>query len=55
MLRRLRSAGRRQFVMATHALGHAPEDPVALVESCYRALPWLLATRTARGLLIPSP
>jgi hypothetical protein len=41
--------------MATHALGYAPEDPVALVESCYRALQWLLATRTARGLLIPRP
>ena len=41
--------------MATHALGYAPEDPVALAESCYRALPWLLATRTARGLLIPRP
>ena len=50
-----RCAGRRQFVMATHALGYAPEDPVALVESCYRALQWLLATRTARGLLIPRP
>ena len=41
--------------MATHALGYAPEDPVALVESCYRALQWQLATRTARGLLIPRP
>jgi len=41
--------------MATHALGYAPEDPVALAESCYRALQWLLATRTARGLLIPRP
>ena len=41
--------------MATHALGYAPEDPIALVESCYRALQWLLATRTARGLLIPRP
>ena len=50
-----RCAGRRQFVMATHALGYAPEDPIALVESCYRALQWLLATRTARGLLIPRP
>ena len=28
---------------------------MALVESCYRALQWLLATRTARGLLIPRP
>ena len=50
-----RRAGRRPHVMATHALGYAPEDPIALVESCYRALQWLLATRTARGLLIPRP
>jgi len=50
-----RCAGRRSLVMATHALGYAPEDPIALVESCYRALQWLLATRTARGLLIPRP
>jgi hypothetical protein len=41
--------------MATHAVCYAPEDPIALVESCYRALQWLLATRTARGLLIPRP
>lgn len=39
--------------MATHAVGFGPEDPVALVESCYRAVEWLLATHTARGLLIP--
>ena len=39
--------------MATHALGYAPKDPVALVESCYRALQWLLRTTTARGQLIP--
>ena len=31
------------------------EDPFAVMESCYRALQWLLATRTARGLLIPRP
>jgi hypothetical protein len=31
------------------------EDPVALVESCYRAVEKLLATHTARGLLIPRP
>ncbi|CAK6686828.1 hypothetical protein [Synechococcus sp. CBW1107] len=31
------------------------EDPVALVESCYRAVEWLLATHTAKGLLIPRP
>ena len=41
--------------MAAHALSDAPEDPIALVESCYRALQWLLATRTVRGLLIPWP
>ena len=39
--------------MASHALGYGPEDPVALVESCYRAVEWLLATHTAKGLLIP--
>ena len=50
-----RRAGRRSLVVATHALGDAPEDPIALVESCYRALHWLVATRTARGLLIPRP
>ena len=31
------------------------EDPVALVECCYRAVEMLLATHTARGLLIPRP
>ena len=41
--------------MATHAIGWGPEDPVALVESCYRAVEWLLATHTAKGLLIPRP
>jgi len=41
--------------MALHALGYGPEDPVNLVESCYRAVEWLLATHTARGVLIPRP
>jgi hypothetical protein len=41
--------------MATHVLGYGPEDPVALVESCYRAVAFILATHTARGLLIPRP
>ena len=41
--------------MATHAFGIGPEDPVALVESCYRAVEMLLAIHTARGLLIPRP
>jgi hypothetical protein len=41
--------------MATQAVGFGPEDPVSLVESCYRAVEWLLATHTARGLLIPRP
>jgi hypothetical protein len=41
--------------MATHAVGFGPEDPVSLVESCYRAVEWLLATHTAKGLLIPRP
>jgi hypothetical protein len=39
--------------MATHVLGYGPEDPVALVESCYRAVEWILAALTAKGLLIP--
>jgi len=39
--------------MAAHAVGFGPEDPVALVESCYRAVELLLATHTARGRLIP--
>jgi hypothetical protein len=41
--------------MATHAVGFGPDDPVSLVESCYRAVEWLLATHTAKGLLIPRP
>jgi hypothetical protein len=42
--------------MALHALLSAtPEDPIALVESCYRAVEWILASRPARGLLIPRP
>ena len=41
--------------MATQALGYAPEDPIGLVESCYRAIEWILATHTARGVLIPRP
>jgi hypothetical protein len=41
--------------MATHALGYAPEDPIGLVESCYRAIEWILTTHTARGVLIPRP
>ena len=39
--------------MVSHAVGFGPEDPVSLVESCYRAVEWLLATHTAKGLLIP--
>jgi hypothetical protein len=35
--------------------GYGPEDPVGLVESCYRSVKWLLATRTAKGLMIPKP
>ncbi|MEN9861673.1 MAG: hypothetical protein RLZZ515_2155 [Cyanobacteriota bacterium] len=41
--------------MVSHAVGCGPEDPVGLVESCYRAVEWLLATHTAKGLLIPRP
>ena len=41
--------------MATHALGTAPEDPVCLVESCRRAIEWILITHTARGRLVPRP
>ena len=41
--------------MVAHSIGWGPEDPVALVESCYRAVKWLLATHTAKGLLIPRP
>ena len=50
-----RCAVGRQVVMATHVLGYGSEDPVGLVESCYRAVEWLLATHTARGLLIARP
>ena len=41
--------------MATQALGYAPGDPIDLVESCYRAIEWILATHTAKGVLIPRP
>jgi hypothetical protein len=41
--------------MATHVLGYGPEDPVGLVESCYRAVEWILATHAAKGALIPRP
>jgi hypothetical protein len=41
--------------MATQAVGFGPEDPVSLVEFCYRAVEWLLTTHTAKGLLIPRP
>ena len=41
--------------MATQALGYGPGDPIGLVESCYRAIEWILATHTAKGLLIPRP
>ena len=41
--------------MATHVLGYGPEDPVGLMESGYLAVEWLLATHTAKGLLIPRP
>ena len=44
-----------RLFMATHALGYAPEDPIGLVESCYRAIEWILATHTAKGVLIPRP
>ena len=50
-----RCAARLQVVKVTHAIGWGQEDPVALVESCYRAVEWLLATHTAKGLLIPRP
>jgi hypothetical protein len=43
------------LVMATQALGYAPGDPLGLVESCYRAIEWILATHTAKGVLIPRP
>ena len=41
--------------MATHALGYAPEDPVCLVESCRRAIEWILITHAAHGRLVPRP
>jgi hypothetical protein len=43
------------LVMATQALGYAPGDPIGLVESCYRAIERILATHTAKGVLIPRP
>ena len=45
----------RQVVMFSPGFIGGSEDPVALVESCYRAVEWLLATHTAKGLLIPRP
>ena len=41
--------------MATHALGYAPEDPVCLVESCRRAIEWILITHAAHGRLVARP
>ena len=41
--------------MATHVLGYGPEDPVGLVESCCRAVEWILVTHAAKGVLIPRP
>ena len=41
--------------MATHVLGYGSEDPIGLVESCYRAVEWILATHAAKGVLIPKP
>ena len=43
------------LLMATHTLGYAPEDPIGLVESCYRAIEWILTTPIAKGVLIPRP
>ena len=51
-----RCAIKRQLLMAFHSLIEAsPGDPIALVESYYRAVEWILASRSARGLLIPRP
>ncbi|EAQ67885.1 hypothetical protein RS9917_13433 [Synechococcus sp. RS9917] len=51
-----RCAIRRQLLMAFHSLISAsPGDPIALVESCYRAVEWILASHAAKGLLIPRP
>ena len=41
--------------MATHTLGYAPEDPVCLVESCRRAIEWILITHAAHGRLVARP
>ncbi len=42
--------------MAFHSLiAASPGDPIALVESCYRAVEWILSSHSARGLLIPRP
>jgi hypothetical protein len=36
-------------------VGFGPEDPVGLLDSCYRAEKWILATHIAKALLIPRP
>jgi hypothetical protein len=41
--------------MATQSVGFGPEDQVGLLDSCYRAVKWILATDIAKGLLIPRP
>ena len=41
--------------MATHTLGDAPEDPVCLVESCRRAIEWILIAHAAHGRLVARP
>ncbi len=42
--------------MYSHLIvGFGPEDPVGLLDSCYRAEKWILATHIAKALLIPRP
>jgi len=48
---RRRASGRYGYACS----GVCPEDPVGLVESCYRAVEWILATHAAKGALIPRP
>ncbi|MFM7676014.1 MAG: hypothetical protein ACKO5F_10620 [Synechococcus sp.] len=41
--------------MVTASVHYSPRDPVSLVESCCRALEWILRTQAAEGKPIPRP
>lgn len=42
-------AGWRQWFMVSSVVRYSPQDPVSLVESCQKALEWILRTHGAEG------